>query len=67
MSDHPERFGKNIKEWINDNWTQADLADLAGITPAALSQIINGKRIPRLDTACKIAEALGIPLDELLS
>ncbi|WP_037571933.1 helix-turn-helix domain-containing protein [Phaeacidiphilus oryzae] len=42
--------------------TQAQLADGAGITQAALSRIENGKTSPRLSTVERIAHALGRPL-----
>jgi transcriptional regulator with XRE-family HTH domain len=67
MSENPENFGSNIKKELErKDWTQLDLANLAGLTPAGISQIVNGQRTPNLITACKIAEALSVSLDELL-
>ena len=45
---------------------QKELAVAAGVTPAAISYIINGKRTPRTDTARKIADFLGLPIDEII-
>lgn len=45
--------------------TQAELADLAGITPQALRSIEKGRSNPRVKTAKAIAEVLGITLDAL--
>ena len=39
--------------------TQKQLADLADITPAAVSHYFNGKCKPTLETALRICEALG--------
>lgn len=48
-------------------WTQLRLAVEAGITPTSLSRIENGHDTPRLDTAKKIADALGVKVDDLIS
>lgn len=45
--------------------TQLRLAVAADITPTALSRIENGVVTPRLDTAKKIADALGVKVDDL--
>lgn len=44
---------------------QSQLASLAGITPAALSQIENGSRVPTLGVVQSLANALGVGLDYL--
>jgi transcriptional regulator with XRE-family HTH domain len=46
--------------------TQQQLADKAGLTASAVSQIENDLRSPMLDTAQKIAEALGVSIDYLV-
>lgn len=46
--------------------TDARFAKLCGMTPAALSQIINGKRSPALDTLKKIHMATGASIDYLI-
>ncbi|GAX91263.1 transcriptional regulator [Effusibacillus lacus] len=41
------------------------LAEKAGIQNATLSRIINGKTIPTLDVAFRIAEALGMSIHDI--
>lgn len=48
------------------NMTQADLAELLGVTPAAISRYESGERIPDIVTAAKIATALGCKVDDLI-
>jgi len=47
------------------NLTQADLADLAGITRASVNAIEGGRMTPSILLALKLAEALGVTVDEL--
>lgn len=46
--------------------TQVELADKAGLTPAAVSQIENDLRSPMLETAKNLATALGVSIDYLV-
>lgn len=46
--------------------TQADLAEMLGVTPAAISRYESGERIPDIVTAAKIANALGCKVDDLI-
>jgi transcriptional regulator with XRE-family HTH domain len=46
-------------------FTQAELAEKAGITQAALSQIENGESRLRKATKEKLASAMGINLEQL--
>jgi transcriptional regulator with XRE-family HTH domain len=48
------------------NWTQEQLAEIAGISKGFLSDIENDKRNISSESALKIADALGISLDYLL-
>ena len=45
--------------------TQAQLAKLAGVTRPAISWYETGAKTPRLSTAYKLAEALGVELEAL--
>lgn len=45
--------------------TQKEVAQYAGITPAALSAYEKGTKTPQLETAVKLAEYYGITLDAL--
>ena len=57
-----ERIGSKRKEL---GITQAELASRAGVTPAAISQIESGARIPMLPVLQQIAKALVVSLDYL--
>ncbi len=61
-----ETIGAKIKEWrLKRGWTTAELARRAGVSYHYLVKIEGGKHIPRIDTARKLADALGVPLDWL--
>jgi putative transcriptional regulator len=47
------------------NVTQAELADLAGITRVSVNAIEGGRMVPSVFLALKLAAALGVPVDEL--
>lgn len=40
--------------------TQAELAELSGVPRSTITEIEQGKRMPRLDTAIMIANALQV-------
>ncbi|MBR4080187.1 MAG: helix-turn-helix transcriptional regulator [Clostridia bacterium] len=46
--------------------TQDVLAGLAGLHRPHLTSIENGRKAPSVDTLWRIADALGIPLSELI-
>jgi transcriptional regulator with XRE-family HTH domain len=48
-----ERHGRNQREWALE----------LGITPAYLSQIVNGERIPALPLAIRMSRETKIPID----
>ena len=57
-----------IKVWRKyRGMTQRELAEMAGITKAYLSQIETGKRTGTPDVLSKLAKALGLTLDEIIS
>ena len=45
--------------------TQAQLAETTGIKQGSLSDLERGRRSARFETFCKLADALGIALDDL--
>jgi predicted transcriptional regulator len=52
-------FGENLKNVLkNADVCQVYLAKKSGLTTACISQIINGKRKPTIETVCKILDAL---------
>jgi len=61
-------FGDRSREARESlGWTQLELARRSGLSPSVVSMVESGKRSPTLDTASKIARALGSSLDELVS
>lgn len=59
-----------VRNYVRDDrenldMTQLTLSRLANITPAAVSQIEHGKRMPNIETALKLARALGTRVDDL--
>jgi transcriptional regulator with XRE-family HTH domain len=57
-----ERF-KRLRE--EKEFTQARLAEAAGVPLGTLRNWEQGRRVPQLDAAYRVAKALGITLDEL--
>ena len=49
----------------NGEMTQADLADLVGVTRQTIIAIEQGKYSPSLEMAFQIARAFGVRLDEV--
>ena len=63
-----ERIGLRIKlERTKQNLTQEQLAELADISSSYLSAIERGKQSISLDYTNRIADALKIPVNELLT
>lgn len=61
------RLGEGLKRLRRDrSLTQRQLADMAGVTPAAISQAETGRRGLSLETLVSLCEALGTGLDDLL-
>ena len=59
-------IGKKIKHYLElKKWSQEELAAKVGISPSAMSDIINGKREPKVGLFCRIASALGRELSDL--
>jgi len=47
--------------------TQAELGERVGVTRQTIAAIEQGKYSPSLETAFKIAEVFGVPLDQAFS
>lgn len=47
--------------------TQAELADLAGVTRKSINAIETGNMVPSIILALKLAQALGVKVEELFS
>lgn len=62
----PVRLGRSLSDLREKRGlSQSQLADLAGIGRAHLSQIENGAVAARIDTLYGIAQALGVKLAKL--
>jgi transcriptional regulator with XRE-family HTH domain len=63
----PVRLGLRLMRLrVTRGLSQAQLADMAGIGRAHLSQIENGAVAARIDTLYAIAQALDLRLEEML-
>lgn len=61
-------IGRNIKRALErQGKTQRELAEDIGITEASMSRYIHGDRVPKATMLVKIANALGVTADQLLS
>jgi transcriptional regulator with XRE-family HTH domain len=59
-------LGKNIKSFrVSRQFSQADLAEKAGISITFLSNIERGNNFPLAGTLCSLAKALGVEVFEL--
>lgn len=64
---HIEDFAMHLKHEIQDRRiTQTTLAAMAGVTSTDINKMVNGRISPRLDTAVRLCNALGVSLDYLL-
>jgi transcriptional regulator with XRE-family HTH domain len=58
---------KTISEYLEKSQkTQAELAELLGVSQAHVSEIMNGKKRPSPELAQSIEKLTGIPLRDLL-
>lgn len=51
---------------VSRGMSQADLCRISGLSSGALSNYMNGNRVPSVTNAITIANALGVTLDELV-
>lgn len=57
---------ENIKHYLNlSGRTQKDLAQSVNVTEATLSNYLNGKRDPHFEIVFKIAEEIGVSVQDL--
>jgi len=67
MKDDAKKLGENLKKIrTKKNITQTELAETLKVDKSFVSNIENGKTNPTLATIVKIANAVGVSLDELL-
>lgn len=62
-----KEFGDNLRRLqLEKGLTQKAVADACGYAGyTAYAQYENGKQLPGFDVACRIADALGVTLDDL--
>lgn len=66
--DKKEIFGRRFKEIRKKfGYTQDKMAEIAGIEPQSISKIESGKNFPLLSNLDKIANNLGIELEDFFS
>lgn len=51
---------------VRMGWTQAELAEKIGVTQSTVAQWEKGKTLPTGSKLAKVADVLGITVDELL-
>ena len=62
----PTPWGKRVDDLAAQRClTRRELAERVGISPVSLWQFLMGKARPRLETAGRMADVLGVPLDKL--
>ncbi|MBI3864172.1 MAG: helix-turn-helix transcriptional regulator [Planctomycetia bacterium] len=71
MSSPKSELGHAFRESLKKlreirNLTQSELGERAGIAAAAVSHFETGQRVPSLDSLVRLADALGVSVDELL-
>jgi transcriptional regulator with XRE-family HTH domain len=61
------KIGRNIKRYRHWNeLTQAQLAELIGVSTSFVGHIERGSRKMSIDTLCAICRALGVSSDKIL-
>ncbi len=61
-----DRFKKACQIIGKENWGQDELGKLFGVSGPMISNYRNGHKLPKMETACKICEITGVPLDWLM-
>ena len=61
-----ERIAVNVRR-LRGTKSQLAVAARAGLTQAAISNYESGKRTPTLMAVLKLADAYGVPLDDILN
>lgn len=60
-------FSENLRRELDERGlTIKELADMCGILRPNLSRIVHGHHNVTLETACRISDALGMPITDLL-
>jgi transcriptional regulator with XRE-family HTH domain len=60
-------FGRNLGLFLDFfDLSQAEFAKRTGLTQAAVSQIVNGKREPGLETICRVLKVIPVTFERLI-
>lgn len=58
---------RRLERWLTENHkTYPELADLLGVTEAAISHYVEGRNLPNAKNLVRLSEITGIPCIELL-
>lgn len=61
-------MGEKIKDCMTKcGVTQAELAKAAGVSEAFISYVVEGKKMPSVPVLKRIAQRLGVLMDELVA
>lgn len=55
-----------VKERVARQLTKYALAQRSGVSPQMIGYLESGERVPSVDVICRITDALGIPLSDLV-
>lgn len=62
-----KKLGANVRKYRKiAGLTQGELAEIIGCSNSHIGQIENGRGVPSLDTMVKIANALGVMIDQFV-
>ena len=62
-----KKLGANVRKYRKiAGLTQEELAEIIGCSNSHIGQIENGRGVPSLDTMVKIANALGVMIDQFV-
>ena len=63
----PDLFGEHLREILDAlGMSQVELAERSGLTQAAISQILSGKREPTLSSICALLKAVPVSFEKLV-
>lgn len=66
--DKKKLLGRRIKELIKQkDFSQEKIAELVGIEPTALSNIVTGRNYPLMSTLEKILQVLGVDFSDVFN
>lgn len=65
-TERTERFRLNLASMCDEYGRSSEIAEAAGVSRTHLWRVANGKAVPSLELAMRIAEALHLPINDLL-